>query len=696
MRILERCKIFLSSSYFVPFFCSFLLWCFVFGGFLSGHLALVEDAQSYLDQAKYLTDAFLKGVFPVWSSESFGMPSDFFHLRLGAFNPFYIVVTLLRAIGLPFLFSYLWSLAAYYFLGCCAFYLICKRVTGHTLASFSGFLLLYFSSLGTRIFDSFIILVFVPLMWFFFFVIAFFQSPSKKNFLGIIFSCMLLLSTYIPFYFVTIFFVIALFFILVFPDYLLNMCQKFWMFITKNRMVTLFGVFAVLIALLSGIIFFQASKAGDYVMPRRHYQVEGDVAVEVHIDTTSKWSIFEDIAFSSDFTDFRRMKFAVLYIPVFAWLILCCGIIVPFSRRMLFYFAVISFFIILGAPGHFSLYEFVHQHVPFFRYFRNLHFFLWWLILPAFILLATNQLKKIFEMKDKAGRFWFMAFVGIVHILWLIVTLMQEDRIWPSVVSVFLSGIFFAFYFQGKLDRRNSWISGLLILFVISAQPLGVYYYLSKNASVKNELYVYEKSGEGFEYSRNQELVPSGKITNAFYIALKDVQVLASNIDWSVFNQYVNSKFIVYDRVQISKEPLDWKDIEQALRYDENRVFVESWNESRKFSGSQPGALRIRGPGEGVDVIRSGPNGVTVKTDFQDAKFLVFVDVFHADWQCRLDGVPVKIYKANTAFKGVYIPEGKHTVEFFYNKFLGLRYAGLIFFSGVFLALLWFSFRGHE
>ncbi len=49
-----------------------------------------------------------------------------------------------------------------------------------------GYLILLFSALGTRLFDSYMMLVTVPLIWFFYFLIAFTQTPRKHLFLGMV------------------------------------------------------------------------------------------------------------------------------------------------------------------------------------------------------------------------------------------------------------------------------------------------------------------------------------------------------------------------------------------------------------------------------------------------------------------------------------------------------------------------------
>ena len=111
-------------------------------------------------------------------------PNDFFLRRIGAFNPFYLFILFLNAMGIPYTLSYLWFLAAYYWSGMVAFYLLAMRIYHDRFIAYAGYLMLLFSALGTRLFDSYMMLVTVPLIWFFYFLVAFTQTPRKHFFLG--------------------------------------------------------------------------------------------------------------------------------------------------------------------------------------------------------------------------------------------------------------------------------------------------------------------------------------------------------------------------------------------------------------------------------------------------------------------------------------------------------------------------------
>ena len=46
---------------------------------------------------------------------------------------------------------------------------------------------------------------------------------------------------------------------------------------------------------------------------------------------------------------------------------------------------------------------------------------------------------------------------------------------------------------------------------------------------------------------------------------------------------------------------------------------------------------------------------------------LVTSEPFYPGWKAYVDGVPVKVYRANYAFRAVVVPKGKHVVSFTYE-----------------------------
>ena len=59
---------------------------------------------------------------------------------------------------------------------------------------------------------------------------------------------------------------------------------------------------------------------------------------------------------------------------------------------------------------------------------------------------------------------------------------------------------------------------------------------------------------------------------------------------------------------------------------------------------------------------------VILNTKTTSEGFLVLTDSFYPTWRVKIDGKNTKIYKTNYHFRGVVVPQGEHTVEF-YNSF---------------------------
>jgi len=222
MNFLEKIKeIFCSRRMAFLLLASFLVWGFLMRGFILNKSLLIGDAAAYYEHFKFYLDNISRGVYPMWeSSREFGVPSEFFLRRIGSFNPLFYLILLFNVLGLSYLSSYLVFLTVYYFLGMLGFFLLAQRVLKDPITAFAAYLLLMFSSLGTRLFDSYIVLTLIPMIWFCYFLISFSLQQEKCYFLGITLTLMILATTYVPFYFLTIVLTFLIFFIILYLSYL--------------------------------------------------------------------------------------------------------------------------------------------------------------------------------------------------------------------------------------------------------------------------------------------------------------------------------------------------------------------------------------------------------------------------------------------------------------------------------------------
>ena len=60
-------------------------------------------------------------------------------------------------------------------------------------------------------------------------------------------------------------------------------------------------------------------------------------------------------------------------------------------------------------------------------------------------------------------------------------------------------------------------------------------------------------------------------------------------------------------------------------------------------------------------------NFIRLKTHFKTRKFLVYNDSYHSGWQARVNDASVPVYRANAAFKGIWLPPGETHVLFRYQ-----------------------------
>lgn len=77
------------------------------------------------------------------------------------------------------------------------------------------------------------------------------------------------------------------------------------------------------------------------------------------------------------------------------------------------------------------------------------------------------------------------------------------------------------------------------------------------------------------------------------------------------------------------------------------------------------GNLNVRG---NVKLISYGTHKISLTCTIKDDAFLYVSDAHYPGWKAYIDGKEVSIYRANLAFRAVYVPKGRHTVVFVYQS----------------------------
>jgi len=635
---------------------------------------LESDAISYHEHTKFFIENLKHGVFPLWDPFwSNGAPNDFFLRRIGALNPFYIFMSILSMLGMPYNFIYLWSLALYYWGGMMAFYLLAMRIYQDRLLAYAGYLTLLFSALGTRIFDSYMILVTVPLLWFFYFLVAFSQSPRIHLFLGIILTSMVLVSTYIPFYFIIVLIFFSIVFCLFYFDQIPLILSSYVQFIKKNKLLFLFSILCLGISFLPTLNFFKESMQGHLVMPVRHgVSSTGPMLTVPH--QTLDWGAVEDLVYSGYFSNLRMFKFAVVYVPFFSVIVLCLGFIGPISRKAAFIFVLgISLFCCL-VPHGLPFYDLLYKHFFFFKFFRNLHFFIWFFLIPLFIFWCLEHwdLFKKFAIESHQQHLTLF-YVALVHLGVFLFVFFRTDAVISTYVMIILSFIFWVVLIFTKFSVNG--VSLALLTITLLPQPLEAYHYFNLKAQPLN--------GGNYWYSFSFSKLPlqdlnispnDFKSKDTLYYATEGYNFIYNNLSADALAKYLRYKFLLVDHLQaLNPGEINPNVLNYVILNNINVAFVyKNGNEDLKLNSNDPQASLSATPiGEESNqfkILVFDANHVRLFVDLPYEKFLIYNDSYTPDWHLTVNGQKQRIYEVNGNFKGAWLPSGRNIVEFTYGN----------------------------
>ncbi len=70
-----------------------------------------------------------------------------------------------------------------------------------------------------------------------------------------------------------------------------------------------------------------------------------------------------------------------------------------------------------------------------------------------------------------------------------------------------------------------------------------------------------------------------------------------------------------------------------------------------------------------ANAVHYSENKVIMETDNAGIGFLVLTDSYYPTWHVTVDGIKEKIYRTDYNFRGVIVPAGKHTIEFYNSLF---------------------------
>lgn len=702
----ERAKEFL---WLIP---PFLLWMFLFRGFFAGQLALDGDGPSYFYRIQYHLDSMRQGVYPLWNPFYAWGSRDNFDMRfLGEFNPFLFLPILFHAAGLAIYPSYALYLALYYFVGCAGFYLLAKEILRERSWAFLAYLLVMFSSLAPALFTEHVIdLLFVPIVWFFYFLLRFGRDPGPQPLLGLTFALMVIATTYLPFYFLVIVTVFCVLFVVLYPLEGRSVLVRGWRSLRTHKKAAVLCLFSLAFSLVPGVVWYLEAKDSQYVIAFRNEGAPDPHKASMSIETINLSGIsgpinLRDLVGDLDISGKDDIYF---YVSIFVYLAIVLSVFNRGNRFLTLLFGLgLSIFMIIvtsAAPVH----KFLYDHVYLFRLFRNLFFFLY-LLIPVVVLFAVEQLRIFLAQQPstRGGTWRAVIFVWMAHGALALGMSRVEDIIPSSYIALMLSLLFFTLDIPGFLQKYRRASLGLLCAAVL-IQPIEVFSHFSRLSpavetpypgAVQTPRFSFTRPPRGEEhrirgfrgYQGAKKLMTddSGFIGEQ-YFGTGWSYFLHQNIDHASLENYVKHKFFLYDRTEsLDQNNISLERIEQVLGRRENLAFVaekSAVQEEIPAGNGNPFAEIIAGESPRFRIVKFGLNEIMFKTDFASRKFIVYNDSYHAGWRAFVNGQERPIVRANVAFKGLWLDPGENVVHLRYgNPRLYGAYLFLTAFMAVFL-----------
>ena len=384
-----------------------LLWLYLFRNFLTGVTPITGEPFAVVAMVKFYLDHLCTGVIPLWNPfVQLGFPLQIILNYFGSSNPIWLLTLILNVMGLSFYFAFVWTIMIYFLLGQIGFYWLAKAVLKDRGAAYIAFLLSLFSSAGLIEISQFnILLIYVPAVWFFYFLVRFYQRKSVSSWIGMTFTLMIIFCAYLPFYFLTVLGLVILIFILInwhgswaFIVELFRFCRAHSRIVILSFVVLVTSAIPILLAYQSTVIHevvFPCRQEGEGIFTRGAALSSYKSATDGGL---SRRMSFDELFFNLDQLIYGNEGF--FCVSGLAYLISLLGAFNKINRRIVFFMLLGAGIFVLVMSNATPIYQFLFEHIVFFRLFRNIHFLLPFL-LAAFILLTAEQARLILTWKKE-------------------------------------------------------------------------------------------------------------------------------------------------------------------------------------------------------------------------------------------------------------------------------------------------------
>lgn len=651
-------------------FClPFALWVFLLRDFVFGVIPVNMDTHTIYGVTKYYFNNLLNGVVPLWEPfVDLGRP--FYALSIcNLFNPVTQLVAVLKLSGVNYYAGFLTYLAAYFVLGLAGFYLLAREIFKDRACAFWAYVLLLFSGLGLSIFTQLTWLeIFVPAVWFSYFCLRFAARPTPGNFLGLCLSLMIVLTSYLPFYFLTLAGVCLIGAFIFYFSGTVRFVTDAFRFLNGNRALAAVGLAGILVAAAPLGAYKMVDASNDIVSPGRHCQYssaqecyertmnqKGGMLYE---EVTRSGTLGERVDFGFLFTHLDKLTYgsdSPLFIPIFVFLLIWLGAFLRLSRPSALILTVAAVIALIALGDVTPVYRFLYDHVFFFKYFRNLFFFCAFLI-PLAVLFAVGQMKALLELRLGTTARRKAAIIGILvlHALFAAFLLRYDGVITTTFVTVIVSAVLFALYYGGVRWKTPVWAA--LFAAAMCAQPAQVMVSYAANAAEFKCVLPHDHVVPLFGWVRPDKAQTSECRIYQF-VHYEDFWYAMSMTDAPARVGYPQAASRwVFDLSQKTDEAT-------LANYGRYKIVV--------YDDAEQPAIPVTGDSTALRVKHFDVNQLVLATDLPRRMMLVYNDAFTGGWKVFIDTKPAELLRANSAFKGVWVEPGAHTVAFRYSPWGG-------------------------
>ena len=147
-------------------------------------------------------------------------------------------------------------------------------------------------------------------------------------------------------------------------------------------------------------------------------------------------------------------------------------------------------------------------------------------------------------------------------------------------------------------------------------------------------------------------LVTRKKVKNSSFKQIPGINNLYENLDYLPRAWFVGNIKNVADQVSSLSKVMDI-----SFRPKDTAVIIDY--KGPELSSSTDGS---------IDIKSYLPNNISLNCETNGGALLVLSEIFYqSGWECKIDGELANIYQTNHVLRSVYVPDGNHNVEFYYD-----------------------------